>query len=197
TKLAQIDAARKQYAEAADASASDADTSIKRLNDELQALQTNIELRKKQIVALASDPGRKAEAKQREVTIDAKAREVEDLKHVLALSQSAFEANRNKLRDAQTASEQAVASSARLEEINRQRDTLERQLEQSKREWDQRKEQVDRAIEPVEPTEADIRSLGTGDSHFWRVTYALSAGGGIFTVFAIWILITLLGAARQ
>jgi hyperosmotically inducible protein len=75
-RLAAIDAARKQYAEAADASAADADINIKRMNEDLQALQTNIETRKKQLAAANTPELRKAAEDERQAQLTKKTAEV-------------------------------------------------------------------------------------------------------------------------
>src|SRR5207302_243269 len=96
-RLVAIDAARKQYAEAADASAADADTNIKRMNDDLQALQTNIEMRKKQIAAANSPEIVKAAEQQRQAALDQKNAQVATLNMAVTDAQNASQANHSKL----------------------------------------------------------------------------------------------------
>ena len=190
-KLIDIDAARRQYAEAVDASTTDSDASIQRMNNDLQAMQTNIELRKKQVLAASNDADRKVQDQQRAAAITVKIKEVNDLNTQLTTARAAYETNHTNLLKATSAAQEAEAGADRLDQAIKDRDQLERQLEQNERDWDQKKAQVDAAVEPVEPSESDARSLGVIDD---RAKYGFYASGGLFIFFAGWILITLLGA---
>jgi hypothetical protein len=193
-RLSQIDAARKQYASAADASAADADSSIKRMSEELQALNTNIELRKKQILASTSDEARKQRIEQKQAELAAKTKDVEELTQQFAVAKNAADTNRAKLRDAELASDKAKSVGDSRDEAIKQTDRLQRQKEQNVREWDLKRAQLARAVEPVEPTEADVRTLGVIDN---RLIYGGIASGAVFALFALWIMLTLFSAARE
>jgi pSer/pThr/pTyr-binding forkhead associated (FHA) protein len=194
-RLAEIDAARKQYAEASDAAAADADTNIRRMNDELQALQTNIEVRKKQIAAANSPELRKAADEQRQKDLAARIQSVEQATQVLADARAKYQTNQSNLSKALAASQQAQVAAEDLERATRDRQTLERQQDYNKLQWDKANADVSRAVEPVEPSEEDVHTVGDPIDN--RAKIGLATSGGIFAFFAFWIMMTLRGAARE
>jgi hypothetical protein len=118
-----------------------------------------------------------------------------DAGRALAEARAAYETNQIKLRQANAAVADAGVSSEKREAAIREIETLTSQLEQNNRELDLKKSQTARAVEPVEPSEADIRTVGDPIDN--RAKLGLAASGGIFIVFAGWIMMTLRGAARE
>ena len=56
------------------------------------------------------------------------------------------------------------------------------------------KQLVDAAVEPVAPTESDVRELGKVDN---RMMYMLGSGIAIFVIFFAWSMLTLVSALRE
>jgi hypothetical protein len=165
------------------------------MNDDLQALQTNIEMRKKQIAAANSPELRKAADDQRQAALAAKQQVLDAANAALAAARGAYQTNQSNLSKALAVSQQAQVAAEDLERANRERDTLERQREQNKREWDLKNAQVERAVEPLEPSEEDVHTVGDPIDN--RAKIGLATSGGIFALFACLIMITLRGAARE
>jgi chromosome segregation ATPase len=198
-RLAQIDAARKQYAEAADASAADADTSIKRMNDQLQQLQTNIELRKKQILATNSEASKKAADDALNAALAQKTKVLDDANKALADARAKYDATHTTLLQKVAINDEASRTAEQLDQDTREREALTRQLEQNNRDLDLKQQQYSRAVEPIEPTADSVAMIGDANADHreqWLKTAGISSGG-IFLFFAIWILMTLISASRE
>jgi DNA repair exonuclease SbcCD ATPase subunit len=198
-RLAQIDAARKQYAEAADASAADADTSIKRMNDELQQLQTNIELRKKQILATNNEASKKAADDALNAALAQKTQVLDEANKALTDARAKYDATHTTLLQKVAINEEASRTAEKLDQDTRERAALTLQLEQNNRDLDLKQQQFARAVEPIEPTAESVTLIGDANADHreqWLKTAGISSGG-IFLLFAIWILMTLISASRE
>ncbi len=195
-RLAQLDAARRQYAEAANTSAADADSSVKSLNEQLQTIQTNIEVRKKQILASANKPS-PGRAGGGDCT-------------AAALGEAAGCGSKNGAGNVRKKSYESSETKSRLTTSQRQRrsvwkipsfklDQVQKLLDQNTAEWDQKHAEANSAVEPVEPTPDSVITLGdpVKERRNAIVTYGGFSSLGIFVLFAGWIMLTLLGAARE
>src|SRR5438552_10752275 len=148
------------------------------MNDDLQALQTNIEMRKKQIAAANSPEIVKAAEQQRQAALDQKNAQVATLNMAVTDAQNASQANHSKLVKATTARKEAEAADQKVQEAARQIDTLTADIEQKQREWELKDSQASRVIEPVEPSAADIRTIGDPIDN--RAKWGLGTSAGIF-----------------
>lgn len=194
-RLAAIDAARKQYAEASDAASADADSNIKRMSDDLQVLQTRIEARKKQLAAANSPELRQAADEARQTTLAAKTKQLDDLTKALADARGEYETNHANLVKSTVARDAGTMASTQLESAIKEQNQLSQTVDQNKRELALHQEQARQAIEPIEPTADDVKDLHNSVDN--RFMIATSGGAGIFLLFAIWIFMTLLEAARE
>jgi pSer/pThr/pTyr-binding forkhead associated (FHA) protein len=194
-RLSQLDAARRQYAEAANTSAADADSSVKSLKEQLQTIQTNIEVRKKQILASANKPSQQDLA----AAIAQQQALVKQLEAARNTARETFENNQTNLQKENAIEKEAEAASQRLEDSIVKLDQVQKLLDQNKAEWDQKNAEANSTVEPVEPTPDSVVMLGdpVKERRNAIVTYGGFSSLGIFVVFAGWIMLTLLGAARE
>jgi hypothetical protein len=193
-KLAAIDAARKQYAEASDAAAADADSNIKKMSDDLQALQTNIEARKKLLAANNSPEHLAAAESDRQAQLAAKVKVVDDLTKALATAKADYTANHDKLMAATDATDRGSMARKRLDAISLDQERITKELDQYKGALPQAAEKAKLAIEPVEPTADDVKALDNPVDN--RFAIAGFGSLGIFVLFAIAIIFTILSAVR-
>jgi hypothetical protein len=120
---------------------------------------------------------------------------VEQATQVLADARAKYQTNQSNLSKALAASQQAQVAAEDLERATRDRQTLERQQDYNKLQWDKANADVSRAVEPVEPSEEDVHTVGDPIDN--RAKIGLATSGGIFAFFAFWIMMTLRGAARE
>ena len=193
-KLAAIDAARKQYAEASDAAAADADTNIKQISDDLQTLQTNIEARKKQLAA-ANTPERLAAAdNDRQAQLAAQTKTVDDLTQALASAKTAYDAKHAEFAAKSSAFAVAQIADQKLNAATQQIETIKQTQTLNNLQLATKKDQADRAVEPIEPTAADVKALDNPVDN--RFAIAGFSSLGIFVLFAVGIVFTILSAVR-
>lgn len=196
-KLGAINDARKTYAKAIDDSNAQTQQALADMQKERNELQNQIDTRR---AALASANQQTLTQQndqllaQRKAAVDAKQKELVALTKAEADARAALDAKDKEHRGALAAVDEVRMSNERLETAIEQKDAISRQLDQNKSDLDMRSRQIRGMVEPLEPSEADIRILGKDDP---RLKYTLASGGAILILFTIWILVTLHSANRD
>jgi hypothetical protein len=141
------------------------------------------------------DAARKEQEQSRQANLQAKQSEVARLTKAEDNAQAAFLARQNELLKAQAQLGEARASGERMLQMQRELDIVDRQLEQNNVLLGYKQRDVARIVEPVAPNpDADVVK---GQPIDQRWMYAAGSGGAILLIFACWILLTLLAAARE
>jgi pSer/pThr/pTyr-binding forkhead associated (FHA) protein len=196
-KLAAINDARKGYAKAIDDSNAQAQQAMADMQKERTELQKQIDERR---VALASANQQTLTQQndqlmsQRKAAVEAKQKEVASLTSAEAEAHAAYDAKDKEHRAALATVEEVRLSGERLQKAIDDKDAIDRQYKENKDNLELKQRQLARMVEPVEPTEADVRIIGKDDP---RLKYTLASGGAILVIFTIWILLTLHGANRD
>jgi len=196
-KLGAINDARKTYAKAIDDSNAQTQQALADMQKERNELQGQIDTRR---AALASANQQTLTQQndqllaQRKAAVAAKQKELDGLTKAEADARAALDAKDKEHRGALAAVDEVRMSNERLETAIEQKDAISRQLDQNKSDLDMRSRQIRGMVEPLEPSEADIRILGKDDP---RLKFTLASGGAILVLFTIWILVTLHSANRD
>jgi hypothetical protein len=185
-KLEQITAARKQYNEAIDTSASDADA---RLKTQVTALTTAIEARRKELADANVQNLQGQQEQERLAAITQKQTGLDKLKAEQTEAQTAYFEKHKQLRSAMVRVDEAKDNSERLDQLLRKKDEVDRILKESNGRQEDLQRTADRAVEPIKPDiKNDIREQRGNDR---RLLYTLLSCGGIFVLFSMLILWTL------
>jgi pSer/pThr/pTyr-binding forkhead associated (FHA) protein len=196
-KLGAINDARKSYAKAIDESNAQAQQALADMQKERTELQAQIDGRR---VALASSNQQVLTQQndqllgQRKAAVDAKQKELADLTKAESEARAALDAKDKEHRAALATVEEVRLSGERLVKATNDQVAISQQQDENKSNLELKQRQLARMIEPVEPSEADVRILGKDDP---RLKYTLGSGGAILVFFTIWILLTLRGASRD
>jgi hypothetical protein len=188
-QLDEINAARQQYNQAADAGAADADSQTK---SQITTLQAGIEARRKQLADDNVQQLKSQQEKQRLTMVDAKQADLNKMNAAEAAARLAYFAGHKKLREVEAIRDDAKENADKLDGLIRQKDVLQRSLETSLAQIDNKQREVNRAIQPIKPSDNDVTIL-RGDDR--RLPYTLISGGAILMIFTCLILWTLHNAA--
>ena len=99
------------------------------------------------------------------------------------------------LSKAQVAYDESQLADKQLQADIRDTDQIKQASDLNSRQLAVLQEQANHAIEPIAPTPDDVRDLRSPVDN--RLAIAACSSGGIFVLFAIAIMLTLLGAARE
>jgi hypothetical protein len=196
-KLAALNEARKNDSQAIDDSQAMALEAMADMQKQRNELQTQIEARR---AALASANQQTLAQQndqllaQRKAAVDAKQKELAGLTKAESDARAALDAKEKEHRAAMASVEEVQASGERLVKDTNDKDAIDHLLKEKQDELEAKTAQLARMVEPIEPTEADVRILGKDDP---RLKYMLGSGGAILVLFTFWILLTLHGANRD
>jgi pSer/pThr/pTyr-binding forkhead associated (FHA) protein len=190
-QLAEINAARQQYNEAADAGAADADAQIK---TQITTLQAGIEARRKQIADDNLKQLKDQQDHQRLAMIETKQAELQKLTDAETNAKQAYFAKHKEWRDAQSLSDDAKANEDKRNGLILQKGIVERSHTACVAQVEIKQLEVNRAVEPIMPGDNDI-TINRGEDR--RLAYTLISGGLILVIFTGLILWTLHTAAIE
>jgi hypothetical protein len=188
-RMAAINQAREQYNQAISATAVDEDETTKALRQQVAAIQTQIDARKKELAdAAAARNLSPQQQQQRADLIPTKEQELADLQKTEADARLAYTNREKDLRDAQAAAKSARDSLDRLTELQARQDTLDQKLAQLNRDLPRLDDAAKRAVMPEPVTDADV--LVTEDADKRPILLAGSTLG-VFAIFAVLMLVAL------
>jgi pSer/pThr/pTyr-binding forkhead associated (FHA) protein len=188
-RLGEIDAARRQYASAADQASVENDVVIKSMAQQLASLQGDMEIRKQQILAAQNGVA----VKQLSEQIAQKEKEVAELTLSKDKAEQAFFSGQALVRELTTARAEAEAAMSDRYEAQQQKTIVEGQLAQSQSDLKNKKNTMDSAITPIEPLPKDVQVISESDK---RLVASISAGGGALLLTALCVLWLSFAAAR-
>ncbi|WP_428936789.1 FHA domain-containing protein [Fontivita pretiosa] len=183
-QLAQINAARAQYNQAVDAAGS-GEAVDPQLKTRIATLQAGIDARRQQ---LAEEMARTQQAQANRAAIQAKQEDLAQLKQAEASAQQDYFTKHKQLLAARSAQAEARAAGEKLDELIREKDRVQRTLQANIADVDNARRQVARAVEPIQPTQADV-IVHSGEDR--RLVYLVACWSAILLLFAGLILWTL------
>jgi pSer/pThr/pTyr-binding forkhead associated (FHA) protein len=184
-QLKQINDARGKYNNAIDTTAADPDADLKK---QIASLQAMIESRRHELADQNLKNLQSQQEQNRLTAIDAKNAELAKLNQAENDARQAYFAKHKELRDAQTLLADAKANAEKLDALIRQKEIADISLKAGVQQLDNKKREVNSAVEPLEPSEADV-SVRHGEDR--RVIYSAFSCGGILAIFMGLILWTM------
>jgi hypothetical protein len=185
-QLAEVNAARKQYTQAADAASAAGDEETKAA---VTALNAKIEARRKALSAQADKAATAEQEQARVAQLKQRETELVSAQSAELTAQKNWEAAQKKLREAQLAETEAREAGERRDAVALQRDSAQKELAQILAQLELKQQIAKSTVEPIAPTENDVQM----SIHDPRPVYALASVGGIVAVFTLLALFTVGG----
>jgi hypothetical protein len=186
-RLVAINDARAQYTQAADAANSASGEDLNRLEAAAAELSSKIESRRKQVSAESAKTDTARHEQERMAKLKQREAELAAAQQAESTARAAWNDAARSLRDASVAASEARQASQTLDQLTRERDLAQANLEASLRQLELKRGELDRTIEPIAPTEAEMRVTRASDP---RPLYSLIAVGAVAAVFTTLILRT-------
>jgi chromosome segregation ATPase len=193
-RLADINAARAKYSDAASAIGDGGDDTSKKLQEQAASIAASIDAHRKQLADASLKNHRGEMEAQRQKEIEEKQAQIATLTKAAADAEAAYTGKENDRQVAEAAMEKARVAGDQLQSLNEQRMGLENQLQQLLGGLKFKQEAVNTSVQPLLITDADIHQRSDPDK---RMMYMVSSSVPIGVLFAGLILLTIHGAARE
>ena len=193
-RLADINAARAKYSDAASAIGDGGDDASKKLQEQATSIAASIDAHRKQLADASLKNHRGEMEAQRQKEIEDKQAQIATLTKAAADAEAAYTGKENDRQVAEAAMEKARVAGDQLQSLNEQRMGLENQLQQLLGGLKFKQEAVNTSVQPLLITDADIHQRSDPDK---RMMYMVSSSVPIGVLFAGLILLTIHGAARE
>ena len=185
-RLDEMTAARKQYADAAEATNPQANEQIKALQEASSALAAKLKAREEQLAELAVRTESERQRLTREQQLEARQKELVDARADDKIANAAVFAADRELRSAEASLEEARTASERVEALKAQRESAQKELTLRQNTLKMHQTQLAQAIEPAGmPTEPNATK---DDPRFAYILFLLIP---LFLVFSGLILMNL------
>jgi hypothetical protein len=186
-RLAEINAARAKYSDAAGAVGDGSDETTRKLKEQAASLAASIDLHSKQV----ADASQSA---QRQQEIQEKLAQVASLTQAAKTAEDAYNVKVSDLERAQAAQKAAYAASAEHDALIVRKTPIEKQQDQLLADLSIKQDAVKNSIAPVMITDADIHRATVVDN---RMKCAAVTSIPIFLIFSGLILMTIHAASRE
>jgi DNA repair exonuclease SbcCD ATPase subunit len=192
-QLAGVNAARKQYTEAADAAAAAGDEEVKMAQAAAATLAAKIETRRKELASQAEKAATAEQEQNRIAAVKERETQLVAAQAVELKARQEWDTAQRALREVESAQAEAREAGEKRDALAAERVTAQKELEAVLRQLELKRAEAGHSVEPFPPTEADVQMT----VHDPRPVYALASVGGIVAVFTLLILFTAGGPAAE